>query len=79
MPGVEVSWRDSAACLGTFDPAFFPTKGHQSNRYAKAICATCPVTAECLDYSLTYRCYYGIWGGLTEAQRRKEKRRREAA
>jgi len=74
-----VSWRDSAACLGTFDPAFFPAKGYQSGRKAKAICATCPVTAECLDYSLTYRAYYGIWGGLSESQRHKVKRKGKAA
>ena len=73
-----MSWRSRAACFGTFDPAFFPSNG-KTPRAAKAICATCPVTAECLDYSLTYRAYYGIWGGLSESQRRKVKRQREAA
>jgi WhiB family redox-sensing transcriptional regulator len=37
---------------------------------AKSICRVCPVNAECLDYALTIREPYGIWGGLTETERR---------
>jgi WhiB family transcriptional regulator, redox-sensing transcriptional regulator len=37
---------------------------------AKAICASCPVVTECLDYALTIREPHGIWGGLNEAERR---------
>jgi len=38
---------------------------------AKSICRICPVGAECLDYAMTIREPYGIWGGLTEAERRQ--------
>lgn len=77
-----MSWRESAACLGTFNPDFFSSLGGNqwtSVRRAKAICRTCPVTRECLDYSLQSRSYYGVWGGLTEKERRKVERKREAA
>lgn len=75
----DPSWRLDAACIGHGD-LFFIGKG-VSNRPAKEICATCPVTQECLDYALTTSTFYGIWGGLTEKERRKEKqrRRREAS
>lgn len=82
-----MSWRDAAACRGTFDPVFFPAKG--GNQFttvarAKAICRSCPVTAECLDYALNYGernggARHGIFGGLTERERRKLKKRMEAA
>jgi hypothetical protein len=38
---------------------------------AKRICATCPVTAECLDYALRHGEKYGVWGGLTPRARRR--------
>ena len=37
---------------------------------AKSICKVCPVNVECLEYALTIREPYGIWGGLTETERR---------
>jgi WhiB family redox-sensing transcriptional regulator len=56
----------------TTDPAlFFPENGDgKSSRVARAICAQCPVTAECLDWAVTHH-EMGVWGGTTEAGRRK--------
>jgi len=45
-------------------------------RKAKAVCASCPVRAECLDYVLRNSVRYGIWGGLNERERSLERRRR---
>lgn len=75
-----MSWREAAACRGTFDPVFFPSKGGQREHHkAVAICATCAVSAECLDYALKTSQYYGIWSGTTLTERRKIKKKRRAA
>ena len=54
--------------------AFFPEKGG-STREAKRVCATCEVREECLQYALANDERFGIWGGLSERERRKLKRR----
>jgi WhiB family redox-sensing transcriptional regulator len=51
---------------------FFPERG-ASTREAKAVCAGCPVRVECLDYALGNSIKYGIWGGLSEHQRRERR------
>lgn len=52
------------------DPAlFYPEKG-QNCFEAKAICGVCPVIATCREYSLMYVEKYGVWGGLSERERR---------
>jgi WhiB family redox-sensing transcriptional regulator len=71
-------WYERAACLGTDAAAFFPEKGG-STRAAKRICATCSVTAECLDYAINNDERFGIWGGLSERERRRLKRRSRVA
>lgn len=65
-------WMNQGLCSQTDPEEFFPDKGGTS-RHAKAICATCPVAAECLDYALTNDEAFGIWGGLSERERRKVK------
>lgn len=57
-------------CATTDPEAFFPEKGG-STREAKRVCAVCPVQAECLDYAIANNERYGIWGGLSERERRK--------
>ncbi|MBN9325765.1 MAG: WhiB family transcriptional regulator, partial [Cellulomonas sp.] len=54
--------------------AFFPEKGG-STREAKKVCTQCEVRAECLEYALANDERFGIWGGLSERERRKLKRR----
>lgn len=63
-------WAVDALCAQTDPEAFFPDKGG-STREAKAVCATCTVAAECLDYALANGERFGIWGGLSERERRK--------
>jgi hypothetical protein len=63
-------WRDEALCAQTDPDSFFPEKGG-STREAKAVCTRCPVQAECVDEALANGERYGIWGGLSERERRK--------
>ncbi|GGM66472.1 hypothetical protein GCM10012275_41250 [Longimycelium tulufanense] len=70
----EQDWQERALCAQTDPEAFFPEKGG-STREAKRICAGCEVRAECLEYALAHDERFGIWGGLSERERRKLKRR----
>lgn len=65
-----LAWQSDALCAQTDPEAFFPEKGG-STRDAKKICASCEVRAECLEYALQNDERFGIWGGLSERERRK--------
>ncbi|WP_299047615.1 WhiB family transcriptional regulator [uncultured Actinomyces sp.] len=69
-----LAWQERALCAQTDPEAFFPEKGG-STREAKRVCATCEVREECLAYALANDERFGIWGGLSERERRKLKRR----
>ena len=69
-----MGWQERALCAQTDPEAFFPEKGG-STREAKRICGTCDVRGECLEYALQNDERFGIWGGLSERERRKLKRR----
>ncbi len=69
----EQEWQERALCAQTDPEAFFPEKGG-STREAKRICAGCEVKAECLEYALTQDERFGIWGGLSERERRRLRR-----
>jgi WhiB family transcriptional regulator, redox-sensing transcriptional regulator len=66
---VPQPWAGEALCAQTDPEIFFPDKGG-STREAKAVCARCPVAAECLEYALATSERFGIWGGLSERERR---------
>jgi hypothetical protein len=84
LPAAPTELAD-AACKGAdtdlfFGPdAEFVTARRQREAKAKAICAGCPVRAGCLEYALDTREAYGIWGGLTEDERRALLRQRRAS
>jgi len=69
----EDQWQERALCAQTDPEAFFPEKGG-STREAKRICMGCEVRDECLDYALAHDERFGIWGGLSERERRRIKR-----
>jgi WhiB family redox-sensing transcriptional regulator len=69
----ELSWQERALCAQTDPEAFFPEKGG-STREAKKICLSCEVRAECLEYALAHDERFGIWGGLSERERRRLKK-----
>ena len=62
-------WRELAACRGADLSLFFPERG-ESAEPARRVCAACPVRQPCLDYAITNGIVHGIWGGLTERERR---------
>ncbi|HSO69143.1 MAG TPA: WhiB family transcriptional regulator [Arachnia sp.] len=66
-------WQADALCAQTDPEAFFPEKGG-STREAKRVCQNCTVRTECLEYALGHDERFGIWGGLSERERRKLKR-----
>ena len=68
------AWQAEALCAQTDPEAFFPEKGG-STRDAKRVCQGCTVRDECLEYALEKDERFGIWGGLSERERRKLKRR----
>ena len=70
----ELGWQERALCAQTDPEAFFPEKGG-STREAKKVCLTCEVRDECLEYALMNDERFGIWGGLSERERRKLKKR----
>jgi WhiB family redox-sensing transcriptional regulator len=77
FPGIdadEQGWQERALCAETDPEAFFPEKGG-STREAKRICTGCEVRAECLEYALGNDERFGIWGGLSERERRRLRRR----
>jgi WhiB family transcriptional regulator, redox-sensing transcriptional regulator len=67
-------WQEEALCAQTDPEAFFPEKGG-STREAKRVCSRCDVRADCLEYALGHDERFGIWGGLSERERRRLKRR----
>ena len=66
-------WQERALCAQTDPEAFFPEKGG-STREAKRICLGCEVRDACLEYALAHDERFGIWGGLSERERRRLKR-----
>lgn len=72
------SWREDAACRHFPTDLFFPI-GHgpraeaQANQ-AKLICNECPVRVECLQYALATNAQFGVFGGMSEEERRRARR-----
>ncbi len=69
----DQSWQERGLSAQTDPEAFFPEKGG-STREAKKICEACEVRSECLDYALANDERFGIWGGLSERERRRLRR-----
>lgn len=75
IAGDPVRWHERAACSGHDPELFYGPEGERARvreareRRAKAVCARCPVDAECLDYALSTGQKGGIWGGMNGHQR----------
>ena len=74
----ELAWQAEALCAQTDPEAFFPEKGG-STAPATSVCASCPVQAECLEYAIANDIRHGIWGGMSDNDRRKISRERRRA
>ena len=74
---MNTSWREFARCRGVDPETFYPVSDDDDAAdEAKSICALCPVREACLEYALSTREKNGVWGGLTERERRRVLRRR---
>ena len=76
-----MNWDEEAACRSTDPDVFFPRddmkgRGHDV-RAAKRICRGCPVRTQCLEFALEARLEHGVWGGLTDTERRSLRRSRQ--
>jgi len=78
-----MTWRDRAACRDVpteIANLFFPgdARGadddHRYDPLARALCAGCPVRADCLDHAISHGEEYGMWGGMTPSERRRIRR-----
>jgi WhiB family redox-sensing transcriptional regulator len=76
-PFTHEPWMDEGVCAQTDPEIFFPEKGGDPSR-AKAVCASCAVAAACLEYALTHNEHFGIWGGLSDRERRTLRKTRAA-
>jgi WhiB family transcriptional regulator, redox-sensing transcriptional regulator len=72
--GTSVDWRHSARCRDE-DPDTLFVQGAQQ-RDAREVCTACPVRTECLAHALDNRIRFGVWGGMTERERRALLKRR---
>ena len=69
----EQDWRALGACSRT-DPDLWFAVGAMEHKQAKRICRECPVQGQCLAYAMDAPVDHGIWGGLTERERRRFRR-----
>ncbi len=72
---IDTSWQAYANCLGVDPDLFFPERG-ASTREAKEVCRGCVVKDDCLEYALASGEKFGIWGGMSERERRRIRRQR---
>jgi WhiB family redox-sensing transcriptional regulator len=81
--GTATNWRSAGACLSADPDLFFPisSTGPAERQVARAknICAGCSVRRECLEFALSHKHIYGIWGGTTPDDRQRERRRQRRA
>jgi WhiB family transcriptional regulator, redox-sensing transcriptional regulator len=70
---VDQDWRAGALCARS-DPNLWFSPGAIEHREAKRICGMCPVRTECLAFAMTEPVDHGVWGGMTERERRRYRR-----
>ena len=76
MGGSETSgWQARANCMGVDPDLFFPERG-SSTREAKEVCRGCVVRTDCLEFAIANGEKFGIWGGMSERERRRVRRAR---
>jgi len=76
--GLDDSWRQGAACADVDPDLFFPVgvtgPAVPHIAAAKAVCGTCAVQTQCLEFAITTNQEYGVWGGTSEEERRALRR-----
>ncbi|MFD3955527.1 MULTISPECIES: WhiB family transcriptional regulator [Streptomyces] len=69
-----LDWQESALCAQTGPEFFFPAPG-SSTREAKQLCGACEGRVACLEYALANDERFGVWGGLSEKERERLRRK----
>lgn len=69
-------WRDNAKCRGLPSYLFYPSDEPGGVEAAKEFCQSCPVKSQCKEEALREKEQYGVWGGLSERERRRIAKRR---
>jgi WhiB family transcriptional regulator, redox-sensing transcriptional regulator len=72
---MNATWRQHASCRGLDPDIFYPPSDEEAEE-AKSVCGECPVRQLCLEHALANRERDGVWGGLTERERRRIIRQR---
>jgi WhiB family transcriptional regulator, redox-sensing transcriptional regulator len=72
---MNATWRQHAACRGLDPEIFYPVSDEDAEE-AKFVCDQCPVRQLCLEHALSNRERDGVWGGMTERERRRIVRQR---
>jgi len=72
---LDRDWQFRANCMGVDPELFFPERG-SSTREAKEVCRGCVVRDDCLDFAIANGEKFGIWGGMSERERRRVRRSR---
>lgn len=67
----QKNWRDNSNCKNTDPELFFDKSAEAQQEVAQKYCFGCKVVSFCLDFSLAFDARYGVYGGLTEEQRKK--------
>jgi WhiB family redox-sensing transcriptional regulator len=75
-PAPETDFFADAACRGADTTLFFPVSDTYADE-AKAICSTCPVAQQCLEFAIETHQPDGVWGGMTAIERHRLVRRRQ--
>lgn len=79
QPSTRHPWMDEASCAEIGGDLWFTDNTNDpAAKRAKEVCARCPVQSECLEHALATDQRYGIWGGMTQYERRSLKRARRA-
>ncbi len=73
---MKATWRQRAACRGLDPEVFYPLSDEEAEE-AKAVCERCQVRQMCLEHALVHREREGVWGGLTDRERRRMLRQRQ--
>ena len=73
--GARQDWQSRANCMGVDPELFFPERG-SSTREAKVVCRGCVVREDCLEFAIANGEKFGIWGGMSERERRRVRRAR---
>jgi WhiB family redox-sensing transcriptional regulator len=75
---LDQNWRAEGLCSSS-NPDLWFSVGAIEHKHAKNICRACPVQSQCLRYAMEAPVEHGIWGGLTERERRRVRRKQDSA